>query len=113
MFKYSILNIPFDKCYLQTRELPRVVEIRDGHFCKCRIAKDAATFDLMNNKLKTSFHALVDVTLVRILEPKQSEAGKTAKQTEDCCDMGQNDTIGKIELIHLFRLVYRQYQLLE
>ena len=68
--------------------LPGVVDISDGHFCKSSIVRDAATFDLMNSRLKTSFHALLEIILhaARFPKPDKPESVKqsdTAKQTED------------------------------
>ena len=64
-----------------------MVDISDGHFCKSSIVKDAATFDLTNSKLKTSFHALLDIILHAARFPKsdQPEAVKqeAVNKTED------------------------------
>ena len=61
------------------------MDIFEGHFCRSRITRDVATFDLMNIELKTSFHAVLDVILhaARIPKPDQPEA---AKQTENASE---------------------------
>ena len=65
-----------------------MIKIVDGHFCKNKIPEDAATFDLKNTELKTSFHSLLDVILHAAITPKpdQPQAAKqkeTVIQTED------------------------------
>ena len=66
----------------QKSKLQGVVDIFEGHFCRSRIARDTATFDLMNNELKTSFHALLNVILHAARVPKP----EAAKQPEDASE---------------------------
>ena len=52
------------------------------------------------------FYSDVDLMVKRSQEPMMntmiaSLLGKRKFDTSDCCDMGQNDTIGKIELFPL------------
>ena len=54
----------FEPHFLQKVPLDGLIDITaDCHFCKSRIAKDAATFDVKISALKREFRAVIDVIL--------------------------------------------------